>query len=156
MTGPGGRSISTAGLARCVGDTPRFLDRYWGQAPLYRAASGGDAGFDDLFSLDDVDRLVSSSFARTPAFRMVRDGKPIDASRYTRTSRLGGQPVSGEGDPRRVFEELEAGATIVLQGLQRYWPPLATFCRALEQDLTHPVQANAYVTPAGAQGLSVH
>jgi hypothetical protein len=59
-------------------------------------------------------------------------------------------------DPGRVFEEFRQGATIVLQGLQRTWEPLARFCRELELELTHPVQANAYITPPGSQGLAVH
>ena len=151
--------MPVTGLARCVGDVQQFLDQQWGRAPLHCLASSDserERGFDDLFSLDDIDRLVTSSFARMPAFRLVRDGKPIDPSRYTRTARLGGRTVSGVGDPRRVLEELEGGATVVLQGLQRYWPPLTRFCRALELELTHPVQANAYITPAGARGLAVH
>ncbi len=97
-----------------------------------------------------------ASFARTPAFRLVQDGTPIDPSRYTKSARLGGQTVAGVGDPGKVWQLFEAGATIVLQGLQRYWPPLARFCRDLELALTYPIQANAYVTPAGAQGLAVH
>ncbi len=113
------------------------------------------SAFADVFSLDAVDRLISS-FARLPAFRLVRNGTPVDPARYTRSARLGGQTVSGVGDPVKVWEEFRTGATIVLQGLQRYWPPLARFCRALELELTYPVQANAYVTPAGAQGLAVH
>jgi hypothetical protein len=86
----------------------------------------------------------------------VRDGKPLDVSRYTRTAKVGGQPVSGVGDPGRIFDEFRAGATIVLQGLQRSWPSLTRFCRDLELELSHSVQANAYVTPAGARGLAVH
>jgi hypothetical protein len=35
-------------------------------------------------------------------------------------------------------------------------PPLAAFCRELEAELGHPVQANAYYTPASAQGFAVH
>ena len=35
-------------------------------------------------------------------------------------------------------------------------PPLAAFCRQLEAELGHPVQANAYYTPASAQGFAVH
>jgi lysine-specific demethylase/histidyl-hydroxylase NO66 len=64
--------------------------------------------------------------------------------------------VSGLGDPGRIFDEFRAGATIVFQGLQRSCPPLTRFCRSLELDLTHAVQCNAYVTPAGARGLGVH
>jgi hypothetical protein len=55
-----------------------------------------------------------------------------------------------------VLEEFERGATIVLQGLHHLWLPLARYCRHLEAFLGHPVQANAYYTPAGSQGLPVH
>lgn len=142
-------------LARCVGDVAGFLDVHWGRAPLHRA--GADTGaFDDLFSLDEVDRFVASSAPRLPTFRLVRDGTPLDPSRYTRRATIGGQAAEGMGDPARIFDEHRRGATIVLQGLQRSWPPLTRFCRSLELDLTHAVQANAYVTPAGARGLGVH
>ena len=147
--------MPVTGLARCVGDVRQFLETQWGRVPVHCPASS-PSGFDDLFSLDDVDRLLTSSFARTPAVRLVRDGKPVDASRYTRRARLGGKNVSGVADPRRILEQLDGGVTVVLQGMQRYWPPLTRFCRALELELTHPVQANAYITPAGARGLAVH
>jgi lysine-specific demethylase/histidyl-hydroxylase NO66 len=99
---------------------------------------------------------VSSSSPRLPAFRLVRDGRPLDPGRYTRTARVGSQPTSGMGDPGRIFDEFRAGATIVLQGLQRSHPALTRFCRDLELELSHAVQANAYVTPAGSRGLGVH
>jgi lysine-specific demethylase/histidyl-hydroxylase NO66 len=143
------------GLARCVGDVRGFLDHHWAQAPVHRPGADASA-FADLFSLDDVDRLVSSSSPRLPTFRLVKDGKPLDPSRYTRTARVGGQSVSGMGDAGRIFEEFRAGATIVFQGLHRSCLPLTRFCRALELDLSHAVQANAYVTPAGSRGLGVH
>lgn len=142
-------------LARCVGDATGFLERYWGRSPLHRAVAD-PGGFADLFSLDDVDRFVSTSSPRLPTFRLVRDGKPLDPSRYTRRATVGGQPVTGLGDPARIFDEHRRGATIVFQGLQRSCPPLTRFCRSLELELTHAVQANAYVTPAGARGLGVH
>lgn len=142
-------------LARCVGDVAAFLDRSWGRAPLHRPGADPRA-FADLFSLDDVDRIVASSSPRLPAFRLVRDGAPLDPSRYARTATVGGQRVPGMGDPARIFDEHRRGATIVFQGLQRSCPPITRFCRSLELDLTHAVQANAYVTPAGARGLGVH
>jgi len=142
-------------LARCVGDAARFIDRQWAQAPLHRA--GADpSGFSDLFSLGDVDRFIASSSPRLPTFRLVKDGTPLAPSRYTRRATVGGQPVTGLGDPARIFEEHRRGATIVFQGLQRSCPPLTRFCRSLELELTHAVQANAYITPAGARGLGVH
>lgn len=142
-------------LARCVGDAAEFLHRYWAHAPLHRARAD-PAAFADLFSLDDVDRFIASSSPRLPTFRLVKDGTPLDPSRYTKRATVGGQSVSGLGDPARIFDEHRRGATIVFQGLQRSWPPLTRFCRSLELDLTHAVQANAYITPAGARGLGVH
>jgi len=59
-------------------------------------------------------------------------------------------------DARRVAAEFADGATIVLQGLHHTWPPLARFCRALETELGHPAQANAYYTPRRSQGFGVH
>ena len=145
----------TTALGRCVGDTGRFLAEHWSVAPLHRP--GGDAGaFADLLTLDDVDRIVSSSLPRTPSFRLVRDGRPLDPARYTRPTTIGGRPVTGAAHAGLVWKEFSAGATIVLQSLQRTWPALAAFCRDLELELTHPVQANAYVTPPAARGLAVH
>lgn len=140
-------------LARCVGDVQHFLADAWGRQAHHHRSS---AGYADLLSLDDVDQIVAASGLRTPAFRLVRDGKPLPPSSYTRKARIGSRPVSDLADPARVFSLFDDGATIVLQGLQRSWPPLARFCRVLEAELTHPVQANAYVTPPVASGLRIH
>jgi ribosomal protein L16 Arg81 hydroxylase len=142
-------------LERCAGDPERFLADHWGRGALLRRATR-TGGFEDLLSPADVDRLVSSTSLRLPALRLVKDGNPIPTSRYTRTGRTGGQPISGLADPARIYSEFERGATIVLQGLHRFWPPLGSFCRLLEVDLGHPVQVNAYITPPGSQGLAVH
>lgn len=142
-------------LARCVGDVDRFLADHWGRAPLHRPGIDAD-GFGDLLSLDDVDHLVSSTFLRLPALRLVRDGAPLDTGSYTKSARMGGRPVGDVVDPGRVFEHFRTGATIVLQGLHRFWAPLTRFSRQLELELTHPVQVNAYITPPSARGLAVH
>jgi bifunctional lysine-specific demethylase and histidyl-hydroxylase NO66 len=142
-------------LARCVGDTGRFVREHWARAPLYRP--GADAGgFADLFSLGDVDQILSSTTPRYPAFRMVKDGRQLDRRSYTSAGRVGGQPVDDLADPRRVYELFDGGATIVLQSLHRFWPPLRRLGRDLELALTHPVQVNAYITPPASQGLGVH
>ncbi|MDQ4097620.1 MAG: cupin domain-containing protein [Actinomycetota bacterium] len=112
--------------------------------------------FADLLSLDDVDALVSTSMPRIPEFRMVRDGTPLKPTTYSKTTKIGGESVAGVADPGKIYREFATGATLVFQSLQRYWPPLSRFCRSLELDLTHPAQANAYVTPPNARGLAVH
>jgi lysine-specific demethylase/histidyl-hydroxylase NO66 len=142
-------------LGRCVGDPGRFVREHWARAPLYRPGADA-AAFADLFSLADVDHILSSTSPRFPAFRMVKDGRQFDPRSYTRSGRVGGQPVHDLADPGRVYEHFHAGATIVLQSLHRFWPPLTCLARDLELVLTHPVQVNAYVTPPASRGLGVH
>jgi lysine-specific demethylase/histidyl-hydroxylase NO66 len=93
---------------------------------------------------------------RLPAFRLVKDGETLPPARYTKTTRTGSQQATGVIDARAVFDEFAAGATIVFQSMHRYWAPLADYCRQLELALGHPTQANAYITPPGAQGFGAH
>ena len=81
----------------------------------------------------------------------------LPQSRYTRSgATLAGQPLTGLVDARKVIDLFEGGATVVLQGLHRYWPPLTRLVAELELALGHPCQANAYLTPPGSQGFAVH
>jgi bifunctional lysine-specific demethylase and histidyl-hydroxylase NO66 len=148
MTAPG------SALERCVGDPRRFAEELWCQAPSLR--TGPADRFGDLLTLRDVDHLVTGTLLRQPAFRLVKEGQPLDPKSYTQTIRIGGAPVGRTARPDRVLDHFADGATIVLQALHRQWPPVAALCRELELELTHPVQANAYVTPATSQGFAVH
>jgi mannose-6-phosphate isomerase-like protein (cupin superfamily) len=80
----------------------------------------------------------------------------LPASRFTRSATLAGSPLTGLVDGRKVLDLYAGGATVVLQGLQRYWRPLTELVRDLELELGHPCQANAYLTPPGAQGFARH
>jgi bifunctional lysine-specific demethylase and histidyl-hydroxylase NO66 len=155
-TAPTASSSNSDGGAveRCVGDAAAFVRDHWATAPLLRRGAGPE-GFDDLLSLDGVDRFLSTS-PRTPAFRLVKDGQPLPPAAYTKSGRIGSQPLADLADAGKVYDHFHAGATIVLQGLHRWWPPLTAFCRDLELFLTHPVQVNAYLTPPASRGLGVH
>lgn len=146
--------MTDAALERCVGDVRRFAEEHWGRAPLHHR--GEPAAFDGLLDLKDVDQLVTETLLRMPAFRMVKDGEPLDPSTYTQTIRIGGQKLERTARPDVVADEFAGGATIVLQALHRQSGAIGRFCRALELSLTHPVQANAYVTPPTSRGFAVH
>ena len=133
----------------------RFLADYWERRPLV-VGRDEPGRFDDLLSASDVEHLVSSAGLRYPAFRLVKEGERFSAGDYTTDVPWRPVPFSGTADVERVAAEWANGATIVLQGLHLHWPPLAAFCRALELELAHPVQANAYYTPKASQGLAVH
>jgi JmjC domain len=140
-------------LARCVGDVDGFRTTMFGVAPhRWRHPDG----FDDVLALADVDAVLTGSGLRRPAFRVVRDGEILPPSSYTRTARTGSSRIDDLIDPGLVLDLFAEGATVVLQGLQRWWSPATRFCRDLELALGHPIQANAYLTPPGAAGLAPH
>jgi ribosomal protein L16 Arg81 hydroxylase len=142
------RSVEPIGAAE-------FLAEYWEQRPLAvpRAEEGR---FDDLLSVADVERLVSSGGLRTPGLRLVKEGGTIAESAYATDISWRPSPFLGMADPDRVATAFADGATIVLQALHHTWLPLARFCRALEQELGSGVQANSYYTPRRSQGFAVH
>lgn len=146
--------MTDAALERCVGDVRRFAEEHWGRAPLLHR--GDPRAFEGLLDLGDVDHLVTETLLRMPAVRLVKDGEPLEPSAYTQTIRIGGQPLERTVRPDRLADEFAGGATIVLQALHRQSGAIGRFCRALELSLTHPVQANAYVTPPTARGFAVH
>lgn len=109
-----------------------------------------------LLSLEDADHLLTSSAIRTPSIRMAKDGAVLPESAYTRGATLAGKPLTGLVDARKALALFADGATVVFQGLHRYWPPLTRLVAELELELGHPCQANAYLTPPGSQGFAVH
>jgi ribosomal protein L16 Arg81 hydroxylase len=144
-----------AALTRAVEplDIERFLAEHWERKPLVVPRTE-EGRFDDLLSVGDVERQLTETAIRSPAFRLVKAGEAVAG--YTTDLSWRPAPFTGVADVRRVLKEFERGATIVLQGLHHNWLPLARYCRHLETFLGHPVQANAYFTPAGSQGLPVH
>ena len=156
MTEPERGSASRPALSRCIrvsADT--FADEYWGRKPLLSTADELGAGFDDLFSAAAVDELVTSRGVRTPFIRMAHEGAVLAASDYTAPGGYGAE-VADQVSSDKVLDEFADGATIVLQGLHRLWPPISDFTRALVDDLGHPAQVNAYVTPPSSQGFEAH
>ena len=139
-------------LRRCVGDPDAFATQHWGRAPLLRRRVGT---FHDLLDMSAIEVLLTD-FGRRPTFRLVREGGPVPITDYTVRTRVGGVDLDDVADVDRILEHVAHGATVVMQGLQRFWPPLGQFCLDLEADLGHAVQANAYLSPPSAAGLGRH
>ena len=97
-----------------------------------------------------------SLLGRRPGFRLVADGVTLPIESYTASTRVAGRVVDEVADVDRILDLVHGGATVVLQGLQRTWLPLAEFCAALEAEISHPVQANAYLSPGGAAAFRRH
>ena len=150
--GPGNRPA----LSRCVPiGRDEFAADYWGRRPLFTRAAGLREDFSDLFSIDAVDELVASRALRTPFVWMAKEGDVLPPTRFTGPGGFGAE-VGDQLDSAKVLAEFANGATLVLQGLHRTWAPLIDFTQQLAEELGHPVQANAYVTPSQNTGFSDH
>jgi hypothetical protein len=141
-------------LTLLSGDAQAFREKVW--ASHVHLHHTDPADLVGLLALDDVDHLLTSVALRTPALRVVKDGSVLPSSRFTRSATMAGEPLTGLVDARKVLALFDSGATVVLQGLHRYWPPLTQLVRELELALGHPCQANAYLTPPGSQGFARH
>ena len=137
-------------------DRDQFASQYWGQQPLLSPADDLPAsGFTELLDAQAIDELVSKRGLRTPFLRVAKNGATLADRTFTAPGGVGAGIADQVSDDKlvRLFAD---GSTLVLQALHRVWPPILEFCQRLAAELGHPVQANAYVTPAQNQGFSAH
>jgi ribosomal protein L16 Arg81 hydroxylase len=123
-------------------ETADFAERHWERAPLVVRRGNADY-FADVLTLDDIDRLLSDLTFRREDMRVVDSYESV-----TRTDYMSGSEV----DAAKVFGLFEAGASVVFERLDGKWPPLRRLCRAIEQELRQPAQANVYLTPGSGHG----
>ena len=98
-------------LARAIEplDVEQFLAEHWERQPLV-VPRREEGRFDDLLSTRDVERLLTETGLRTPAFRLVKAGETIAG--YTTDLSWRPSPFTGVADVRRVLAEFERGATV--------------------------------------------
>ena len=137
----------------CTATPDEFARDVWARrAWLSRAA---DLPGTEIFSRDAADELLSRRGLRTPFLRMAKDGKVIPTNRFTGSGGAGAM-IADQVRDEAVLGLFADGATVVLQGLHRTWPPISEFTRDLAGELGHPVQVNSYITPPQSQGFAPH
>jgi lysine-specific demethylase/histidyl-hydroxylase NO66 len=144
-------------LARLIAvDRDEFASQYWGQQPLLSpAADLHEGGFAGLLDANAIDELVSQRGLRTPFLRVAKNGATLADKAFTAPGGVGAG-IADQVSEDRLVRLFADGSTLVLQALHRTWPPVLEFCQRLAAELSHPVQANAYVTPPQNQGFSAH
>jgi hypothetical protein len=138
-----------------AGDLDEFASDYWGARALLSHGPDLPAPYDDLFSLDAVDELLSRRGLRTPFIRIAKNGAVVGDNQFTGPAGVGAE-IGDQVRDDKVAALFASGHTVVLQALHRTWPPLVDFATQLFADAGHPVQINAYITPAESQGFSAH
>nr|WP_304502930.1 cupin domain-containing protein [Caldovatus aquaticus] len=110
------------------------------------------ARFRALLSVADLDAFLRTDAARAPRVSMA------DSARQGSAAVPEHEYADGDGrvDLPRLLARFDAGATLVVSQFHELHAPLARFCRGLERAFLHPVQANIYLTPPGAQGFRLH
>ncbi len=143
-------------LSRCIATDPQtFAAEYWGRRPLLSPSHALPRDFGDLLSADTVDELIAERGVRAPFIRLAKEGGVLAKDCYLGPAGFGAE-VPDQVDSAKVLTQFASGATIVLQGLHRLWPPLIDFVRQAVDELGCPVQANAYITPPTNRGFDPH
>ena len=102
-----------------------------------------------------MDELVSTRGLRTPFLRVAKKGRTAPDCDFTTGGGVGAT-ITDQVSDDKLLALFADGSTIVLQGLHRSWSPVVDLSQQLAADLGHPVQANAYITPAQNTGFSAH
>ena len=133
-------------LSRCIAIDPQtFADEHWGREPLLSRPMRYPA---TSVTCSRPQRSMSCSPSAGCAHRsfVCQGGRSPGRDCYLGPAGFGAE-MPDQVDSAKVLDQFASGATIVLQGLHRLWPPLIDFVRSMVDDLGHPVQANAYITP---------
>ena len=111
----------------------------------------------ELLDLQAVEEILADQYLKPPLIQLVRSGAPLPPAAYTNAgvSNYKGQDP-GQVNLSLLRQELQGGTTLILNKIFNYWRPVGDFCRRLSYELGSPVNANSYLTPAGAQGYSHH
>lgn len=121
-----------------------FLGDYFEQRPLHVSERPPDY-FSALFGVDDIERYLFCVRPQAEQLSVLRDGAK-DAAMEQEIAR----------NPDRAPRALMDGYTLVLNGAQRYWPPLRELVAELSEFLACPVIVNVYCSGPGSQGFDTH
>ncbi|MGW5820618.1 JmjC domain-containing protein [Streptomyces noursei] len=126
-------------------DNPEEVLARWPREPL--RFHRDPAEFSHLLTMGEVDELVDDECLAMRNVVLLKDSEIWEKYTYA------------NGDmPRRgaVRAHLDEGGSISLRELERLKPSIARLHRDLHAETGYRVHANAYLTPAGAQGLKYH
>lgn len=115
-----------------------FLEKNWTNKAVFIPGEG-KRKFNHLFSWEKLTYLLNFHQLKYPELRLALDGKSLDESANTNLIKL-----------------CQEGATLIINGVHKRIPEVASFASEVKYDLGYGVQVNAYCSWAGHQGFSSH
>lgn len=133
----------------------RFASGNWGVTP---AVSSGDPGrFAGLLGAPLLQELLRDIRVPVGMYQvLLEDGQVQPPAVTSVPMRVEGSDVIGALDPVRLRAEMRQGASLLLAGLDEYWPPVRRLCLELSRRCGLDLSALAMVTPPGGRGLHLH
>ncbi len=124
-----------------------FFNEYWEQRPLI--LSRKEPGYySELFSIKELDSVLFFTRPKPPEIRVVQNQQELLPDKYVKPD--------GSLNLNQLYKVHYEGQTLIVNGLQQFWKPLAIFCRTLQSFLNHAVVANTYLSPKNSKGLLPH
>ena len=111
-------------------------------------AQGRPDHFVALFGFRELEFVLEYGQPKPPSVRLAssRAPAPLEVP-FGRGGRL---------DIDRIRRGFADGHTIIVNNVQDYTPRVGRLVQAMQERMSYPVEANAYLTPPGAQGFKPH
>lgn len=132
-----------------------FLTDFWGQT--FKHVPGAPDKFAHLLPWKSLNEALEQHRLDFPRIRLTRDGERLQPGSYIRHSYPGQKRVA---IPRLRYEkltqELNSGATLVLDAVDELYEPLRALAEALELFFHERIQVNAYASWRTSRGFDLH
>lgn len=128
----------------------RFLSEFWSKSVL--VAKGTPGRFAGLLGWDDLNAILEQHRLHPPRFRLLQEGRNIEAFRYSTLS-AGGAPRLNSG---KLAACLSAGATLVLDCVEELAPRVSQLASSFRDALHANTHVNLYAGWHSQKGLDLH
>lgn len=132
-----------------------FLTNFWGQT--FKHVPGTPDKFSSLFPWQRLNEALEQHRLDFPRIRLTRDGERLRPGSYISHSYPGRKRVAV---PRlrydKLTQELNNGATLVLDAVDELYEPLRALAEALELSFHERIQINAYAGWKTSRGFDLH
>ncbi|WP_329202861.1 MULTISPECIES: JmjC domain-containing protein [unclassified Streptomyces] len=136
------RSLGGEFLAEAFGRSYQ----HWSQA----------ADLSGMFTWDDLNDLVARHRLDAPRLRLFNDGEQVPPYEYLHTSITKRSEVRHRVEPSGLHQQISAGASLVLDAVDKLHPGVQALAEALERHFRTDVQANLYASWHPTEAFGIH